>query len=609
MISTSPNARRGRCFARERLGHASPRCYDGSVRAELDDARREDADTQSSDGTATDVPEESTWAPIKPLRPQRHDAFTLMGCIATGGQGEIWQAYDERLHRTVALKIVRHGASQDRFRGEIELTARLTHPSIATLYSSGVWLDGRPFYAMPFVKGAETLHDVVLRHDDLGTRLLLLDAVLDVCRAISYAHSKDILHRDLKPANILLGEYGRAMVIDWGLAVPFDRTQGDPVGTPPFAAPEQAAGSPCDERTDVYALGAILYFIVARRPPFPTDVTWEVVASNSPRPVVAHEPTPPDLAAIIAKALQRDPAARYPTAEELREDLVRFLRGERVAARPVSRIGKSWQVVYRGSEHLGKLLLAVTAVALLLALQFEQLYDVAKKQFVDRTRAQVASLAGYAAAKFPGDRIPAEEQFTEITPLEDGTLAGTDIQLCMSRAGDPGIMELTRLLKEILDLREGDEQLVGYVWLMTRGTDGADGFRYHFLADADLRRGASFDHSERPSCPGELFAEAAEFRGLERAFTLEPLTATSDESFDMPDPWGVTMSGYGPVRDSHGDVVAILGVDARKELVKALEDRRRSGRIATFLVWALAVLSLLVLARIAEQHKNLGADR
>src|SRR5262245_14684939 len=225
--------------------------------------------------------------------------------IARGGMGRIVAAEDQRLGRAVALKeLIDTGAEQrGRFQREALITARLQHPGIVPVYEAGRWPSGDPFFAMKLVSG-RPLDRVIADARTLEDRLALLPRIAAATDAIAYAHSQRVIHRDLKPANVLIGEFGETVVIDWGLAKslddvdapeslrpaaravqtaparsagatrPGDHTAstltvvGSVMGTPAYMAPEQARGEPVDQRADVFALGAMLYQLLAGVPPY-----------------------------------------------------------------------------------------------------------------------------------------------------------------------------------------------------------------------------------------------------------------------------------------------------------------------------------------------------
>ncbi len=273
---------------------------------------------------------------------------------ARGGLGTITRAYDAETGREVALKQLHHRRKKDelRFTREALITARLQHPSIVPLYDAGRWPSGRPFYTMKFVEGQSLKHAIASKKT-LDERMTLLPHVIAIADAMAFAHSRGIIHRDLKPSNVMLGDYGETLVVDWGLAIDlnadieladpgFSSTgglsatmTGEIVGTPAFMAPEQARGERVDERADVYALGVVLYNLLAGRLPHIGRTAGEVirlVCSGSPKPVREIEPdTPSDLAAIVAKSMHPNPADRYSTAKALALDLRHYLNGNLIS--------------------------------------------------------------------------------------------------------------------------------------------------------------------------------------------------------------------------------------------------------------------------------------
>jgi WD40 repeat protein len=314
--------------------------------------------------------------------------YAIAGELAHGGIGRILRARDLQLDRPVAIKemLAPSREAEARFVAEALVTARLQHPSIVPVYEAGRWPGGEPFYAMKLVSG-RSLADVIAERTTLEERLALLPHVLAVAEAMAYAHSERIIHRDLKPANVLVGAFGETVVIDWGLAKDLSREGvGEPVGTadpaagaqdggltrvgtvmgtPAYMPPEQAAGLPVDERADVYALGAILYHLLAGTRPYDGGSSEQVlqkVVKGPPPPLTSRQRCiPVDLLAIVAKAMAREPSQRYATASEFAEDLRRFQTGQIVGAYQYTRVELLRRFIRRYRATV-----SVTAVALLL---------------------------------------------------------------------------------------------------------------------------------------------------------------------------------------------------------------------------------------------------
>ncbi len=304
--------------------------------------------------------------------PEAADRYALTRLHAVGGIGQVWLARDHALGRDVALKELRpdraaQGAGLRRFLKEAQITGQLEHPGIVPIYElCGRREDRGPFYTMRFVRG-RTLGQAVAAYHQKRARgevspldlRALLGAFVGVCHAVAYAHSRGVIHRDLKPQNIVLGDYGEVVVLDWGLArvvgeddesaAPVrvgpggeagETSQGQVLGTPAYMAPEQAEGrlDRLGPGTDVYGLGAILYEILAGRPPFPgtetTEVLRRVIHDTPPPPRQVVAGVPPALEAVCLKALAKQPERRYAAVGELGQDVQRWLADEPVLAYP-----------------------------------------------------------------------------------------------------------------------------------------------------------------------------------------------------------------------------------------------------------------------------------
>ena len=288
-----------------------------------------------------------TMAPSVGASTSSGTRFRIVRSYARGGLGEVFVAQDQELHREVAVKQIqlRHAdeaESRVRFVQEAEITGGLEHPGIVPVYGLGSYADGRPFYAMRFIRGdslkdaIEDYHSAAAKKHNAADRNLELRALLrrfiDVCEAIEYAHSRGVLHRDLKPGNIMLGKYGETLVVDWGLAKALDRPDlatnvgeaklrpstasgsaatlmGSAVGTPQFMSPEQAGGrlDLLGPTSDVYSLGATLYCLLTGKVPFQDSdlglVLRKVERAEFPRPREICKEVPPALEAICLKAM------------------------------------------------------------------------------------------------------------------------------------------------------------------------------------------------------------------------------------------------------------------------------------------------------------------
>jgi hypothetical protein len=290
------------------------------------------------------------------------DVYEVQGEIARGGMGVIFEAWDTKHERAVAIKTLQ---AQDplwvrRFLREVQITAQLQHPSIIPLYEAGRWPTGEPYYAMRLVEG-QSLARAAEQAGTTHERLALLPHLIALSDALAYAHEKGIIHRDLKPTNVLVGRFGETVVIDWGLAkrvgegdvapaggapsVGADLTMaGEVLGTLAFMAPEQARGDAVDARSDVYALGALAYHVLSGTRPYSTATSVDQVIAGPPRAIDEVAPDlPADLRAIVGKAMAREPEDRYPSAKGLATDLKAYATGRLVSAKSYS----SWTLLLR----------------------------------------------------------------------------------------------------------------------------------------------------------------------------------------------------------------------------------------------------------------------
>jgi TRAP transporter TAXI family solute receptor len=289
----------------------------------------------------------------QPSLPCRFGDYILLRILGRGGMGVVYAAQQKTLQRSVAIKMIRSGclASDEevqRFYAEARNAAKLAHPNIVTVYHIDE-CDGHHFFTMDQIDGT----DLARKMTD-GTLNPRQSAryVRDVARAIAYAHSRDVLHRDLKPANVLINENDDVVVTDFGLAKVLDAESGltatgAALGTPSYMPPEQAAGDSenIGKRSDVYSLGAVLFALLAGRPPFRADSPVQTIMQviNLPPPLVRDlaPKVHADLETIVSKCLQKQPLRRYDSADELADELDRYLRGEPIQAKPLSQFQKT----------------------------------------------------------------------------------------------------------------------------------------------------------------------------------------------------------------------------------------------------------------------------
>ncbi|XZE54582.1 tetratricopeptide repeat protein [Planctomycetaceae bacterium SH139] len=447
----------------------------------------------------------------------RKERFRILRPHARGGLGEVAVAMDQELNREVALKLIQQRYAddrnnRDRFVAEAEITGGLEHPSIVPVYGLGTHEDGRPFYAMRFIRGdslreaAQRFHAEEFAGDDQQQLALrkLLGRFIDVCQAIEYAHSRGVLHRDLKPGNIMLGRFGETLVVDWGLAkavgrpdsqaeseeetlLPASRSggsgaaptqMGSAMGTPAYMSPEQAEGRIGDigPASDVYSLGATLFYVLTGQAPVVEDSVAAILERvkagqvRAARQINARVPRPLD--AICRKALAHSPEDRYASPLELAEDVERWL-----ADAPVSAFREPWLDRAARWVRQHQTLVAASAVVALIAI--------------------VASLGIAWQADEARRRIAAEKQIAdrarEVAQRNFGR-ALDSVELMLTRVGNerlanvPFMSEVRRDLLEdalafYLDALSEQEQALPSMVLQTARSHRLLGRCYRMLGD------------------------------------------------------------------------------------------------------------------------------
>lgn len=402
--------------------------------------------------------------------------FHVLRPHATGSLGEVFVAHDAELRREVALKQIQSGHAHDpesrrRFLVEAEITGRLEHPGIVPVYSLGTHADGRPYYAMRFIRGSslltaiEDLHAALrggsLDAEEWSLRLRrLLRSFIVVCQTINYAHGRGVVHRDIKPHNIMLGRHGETIVVDWGLAKTLgdataenervqqkkDSTEsrlrvaspqttdltmaGSLIGTPAYMSPEQAAGrtGKIGPASDIYSLGATLYHLLAGQPPFRGDnlgqVLQDVQAGRYPSPRMIQPLVPRALESIATKAMARDPADRHMTAAAVADDVEHWLADQPFAAHrewPSERIFR-WIRRHRAWAVAGFSAVAATALVALAAVKV-----------VDGQRRVAHELAVEKTSLAESERKERELAIAGIRRARAGTLAANSRALKRTR--------------------------------------------------------------------------------------------------------------------------------------------------------------------------------
>jgi eukaryotic-like serine/threonine-protein kinase len=279
------------------------------------------------------------------------ERYEIGGVLGRGGMAEVHRGRDLRLGREVAVKVLRSDLARDpsfqvRFRREAQAAASLNHPAIVAVYDTGEDRTGTgatPYIVMEYVEG-ETLRDVLRREGRLSPERAMSLAA-DICGALDFSHRNGIVHRDVKPGNVMITPQGAVKVMDFGIARAVSDSAATMtstaavIGTAQYLSPEQARGEGVDARSDVYSVGCLLYELVTGAPPFtgdsPVAVAYQHVREDPRLPSSINPEVPPELDAILLKAMSKNPANRYQSAAEMRNDLLRALAGQRVEATPV----------------------------------------------------------------------------------------------------------------------------------------------------------------------------------------------------------------------------------------------------------------------------------
>jgi len=512
------------------------------------------ADTQA-DYFQTQGPAAWSYSP-------QQQRFTVLRLHQQGGLGRLMIARDGELNREIALKEILPALadSEDnrrRFIREAEITGALEHPGVVPVYSLGEFADGRPYYAMRFIRGVdmnaaiEAYHAKAATHPDKQFEFRqLLGRFVSVCQAVHYAHSRGVLHRDLKPANIMLGDFGETLVVDWGLArmideagsvveldaapittsdrAATDRTQaGRVVGTIPYMSPEQALGRVdlVGPASDIYGLGATLYHLLTGRPPFDfhdDDMLVKVQQGRFWPPRDVDRRVPKALNAICVKAMARQAQDRYRTARDLALDVERYLSDERVLAYAEPFSGRAWRWIKRNRAAVLSLMAACTVAIVGLSTGVALLTSANQRerearQQADRNLQEAVEQRQQAERNFQLAQDAVQQYYVRVS--EDTLL------------NQPGMQALRKSLlgealgyyQKFLDQRGADPQLRGevaqahfFAGRITETVDSPQKALPHYEQAARLQE-ALLAEADGPAADGVMIDLAQTLNGMGRA--------------------------------------------------------------------------------------------
>ncbi len=485
--------------------------------------------------------------------------FRIDEQIGSGGMGIVWKGFDLTLHRPVAIKALHPRFLSQlqvvrRFQMEALIIGALRHPNIVQVYEV-VDDDKSPMIIMEYVEGHQLDH--VIR--DTGAAMeQLVGYLITICDALGFAHSRGILHRDIKPGNIMITSEGHPKIMDFGIAKRLletdfqldteKTTEGMILGSPSFMSPEQASGGQqnLDTRADIYSLGGTIYHALTGKAPIRGESAIEAIDAvlnwQPPPPSHLNQSLPIELDSICMKALEKNPDNRYQSAREMSDDLRRFRAGMPVLAHPY----RFTEKVARAISHEKRVfaIAVIVAIAMFAGIVYavSTLYHVSRASLIQELREKVMGIAATAALMIDPVVVERVRTVADKETLE--------------------FRQLVRLLKNI----KAQNERVEFVWIMRKSSQHP-GYS-EFVAENDLldsfeeldkdHDGILAPHEQRVE-PGMLYKESLDFPQLAAGY----INPTADHEIEQLDQWGVSLSGYAPIRDFHGNSIAVLGVDMR----------------------------------------------
>ncbi len=540
--------------------------------------------------------------------------YELLSEVARGGMGVVYKARQVKLNRVVALKMILSGQfaspiDVQRFHSEAEAAAQLDHVGIVPIYEVGEY-EGHHFFTMGFIDGGSL--SARLRDGPLPPRDAA-ELVQRIAEAVQYAHERGVIHRDLKPANVLLDRHGQPRITDFGLAknVGHDSgltASGQIMGTPGYMPPEQAAGhiQLVGETADIYSLGAVLYALLTGRPPFQADnmldTLKQVIDKEPVSPAALNARVPLDLETICLKCLEKDRQRRYVSSAALADDLGRYLRGEPIAARPVSRVERAWRWAKRKPVLAGlmatvaALLVTVVVVPSVLAVRLNvarqesdrNAGEATKNQKLAEANAITAESQRREAVKQAGIAKAQEKLASEAkVRAEKGEQAARRrfYAAQMNLAGQAAAQGHMGRVLELLESqrpRFDEEDLRSFEWYHLWQVCFRGQTRVSSLFESSARLGHDAVYATAVSPDGRLLVAGTRF-GRVRCFTLPGMEDAGEiKAADIV--WGVTFSPNGQtlvVADDTG-VLRLWDVATHRELRTLVGPHRVATRTVSF---------------------------